>query len=115
MKLYLDEDSSSRALAKALRIRGIDLLDIHDTDLFGVPDEDQLTFAAQNQRTIFTFNVRDFVILHTQWIEQGKSHSGIIVSQQLSVGTIIQRISRLAHAKSALEMQDSLEFLSNWR
>ena len=80
----------------------------------GVPDEVQLIFATQQNRTIFTFNTRDFAQLHRTYLGTDQHHTGIIVSDQVQVGILLRRLLKLIDAKSAEEMADWLEFLSNW-
>jgi ActR/RegA family two-component response regulator len=46
IKLYLDEDAISRALIRALRARGVDVLTAQEADLIGAPDEEQLAYAT---------------------------------------------------------------------
>ena len=115
IKLYLDEDTISRALNRALRARGVDLLTAQEAEQIGVPDHEQLAYATAQDRAIFTFNTRDFAVLHTEFLSQQKAHAGIIVSDQIQVGLIVRRILKLLDAKSAAEMQNWLEFLSSWR
>lgn len=57
----------------------------------------------------------DFVQLHTQYLNSGRSHAGIIVSDQLGTGVILRRLLKLINDRSAEEMRNWLEFLSNWR
>jgi hypothetical protein len=61
-----------------------------------------------------TFNVADFARLHHEWMHQGLNHAGLIVSSQRPIGEILRRLLRLAQRLSAEEMQDRLEYLSNW-
>ena len=110
IKLYLDEDAISRALIRALRARGVDLLTAQEAERIGVPDEAQLAYAVAQGRTIFTFNTRDFAVLHTDYLSQQKAHAGIIVSDQIQVGLIVRRLLKLLDAKSADEMENWLEF-----
>ncbi len=83
IRLYLDEDTISRALIRALRARNIDVLTAHEAKQMGVPDETQLAFATQENRVIFTFNTRDFAQLHKTYLARGQHHTGIIVSDQV--------------------------------
>jgi len=53
IRLYLDEDV---ALAAARRQRGIDVLSTQEAGHLGLPDEDQLTFAARGERVFSTHN-----------------------------------------------------------
>lgn len=115
IKLYLDEDTISRALIRALRARGVDVLTAQEAEMMGVPDNEQLGFATAQGRIIFSFNTRDYAILHTEYMSKQQIHAGIIVSDQVQVGLLVRRLLKLLDAKSAEEMQNWLEFLSNWR
>ena len=73
-------------------------------------------WALQNQRVIYSFNVRDFYCIHSDWLSSGRSHAGIILGkQELSVGDQMRGLLRLVAVKSAEEMQDNVEFLGTWR
>jgi hypothetical protein len=113
--LYLDEDAQRTALVRGLRARQIDVLTANEANQIGVSDAEQLAFAVSQNRTIFTFNRGDFVQLHIEYLRQDRSHAGIIVSDQLEIGTIIRRLLKLIDARSADDMHNWLEFLSNWR
>jgi hypothetical protein len=115
IKLYLDEDTISRALIKALRSRNADVVTAKEADLIQVDDRDHLEYATSLNRVVFTFNARDFVRLHTEYMSTGRHHGGIIVSDQAQVGVIVRRLLKLLNIRSATDMQDRLEFLSNWR
>jgi predicted nuclease of predicted toxin-antitoxin system len=115
IKLYLDEDTISRALIRALRARGVDIVTTQEAELMGVPDDEQLAYATAQGRVIFTFNTRDYAVLHTEYLLKQQTHAGIIVSDQVQVGLLVRRLLKLLDAKSAEEMQNWLEFLSSWR
>ncbi len=115
IRLYLDEDAQRTSLVRALRARQIDVLTANESKMVGVSDTEQLAFVASKNRVMFTFNRGDFVQLHMEYLNSGRSHAGIIVSDQLEIGVIIRRLLRLLDARSAEQMQDWLEFLSNWR
>lgn len=115
IKIYLDEDTINRALIKALRSRAVDVLTAKEANLISKSDEEHLEFAASFNRVLFTFNTRDFVRLHTEYLSTGRFHSGIIVSNQAQVGVIVRRLLKLLDTRSAAEMHNWLEFLSNWR
>ena len=115
IRLYLDEDTISRSLIRALRARGVDILTAQDAALMGVPDSEQLAYATAEKRAIFTFNTRDFAVLHTEYLSQQREHAGIIVSDQLQVGLLVRRLLKLLAAKSDEDIRNWLEFLSNWR
>ena len=82
IQLYLDEDASSRSLVRGLRARGVDVLTAVEADKLETEYPDQLEFATQDGRVLYTYNVSDFYHLHTAWAAQGKSHAGIILVAQ---------------------------------
>ncbi len=110
---YTDEDVFS-AVASALRAAGFDAVTTADVGRLSEPDDAQIQWAADQGRTIVTFNVRHFAALHGQWMRHSQHHSGIIVSSQYSVGVVMRRILNLARTLDAGEMKDRLEFLSDW-
>ncbi|HUP27766.1 MAG TPA: DUF5615 family PIN-like protein [Chloroflexia bacterium] len=116
IRFYLDEDTMDKALVQALKVAGIDVTTTEEAGLRGCTDEEQLRFAASEQRVLYSFNVRDFYILHTTFLTQGLVHAGIILGAQksYSVGEQMRRLSKLAASRSVEEMRDRLEFLSEW-
>jgi hypothetical protein len=114
--LYIDEDSMDEDFVQALRSRNINVLTVADVKMLHRSDEEQLDWARQNGRVIFSFNARDFYQLHTTLIGQGLSHSGIILApqQRYGIGDLMRGVLKLLNTKSSLEMQGQLEFISNW-
>ncbi len=87
-----------------------------EVGLDGRDDEEHLAYAAEQGRVLCSFNTRDFYRIHSQWLAEGKSHAGIILTQQQkhSVGEQLRRILNLAASKSADDMKNTVEFLSKW-
>ena len=86
-----------------------------EASMAGRADEQQLEWAASNGRAIYSFNRGDFYSLHTNWLREGRHHSGIILSRQgLSVGEQMRRLLRLIDTLTAEEMGNRIEFLSAW-
>ncbi len=56
IKLYLDENTISRALIKALLVLNVDVLTAKEANLSQIPDQKHLEYATLLNRTIFTFN-----------------------------------------------------------
>ncbi len=75
IELFLDEDVHS-GLAHALRKRGYDSIHAQELDRKGRSDSDQLLFAIQHEGCLFSFNVKDFVILHNQYAKSRQEHWG---------------------------------------
>lgn len=113
LRLYIDEDSMSRALIRGLRSRGINVTSVLDEEKVGQSDAAQLEFAAQHGRVFYTFNVGDFCRLHKKHLTEGKRHSGIVVvyRQRYTVGEQLRLLLELADSRSADEMTNQLVFL----
>ena len=103
-------------LVHSLRIRGVDLVTALEQRMIRRDDIDHLELAHSQGRVLYSFNVGDFQRLHTEVLNQGKHHSGIILARQQrhSVGEQMRRLLRIIAALSADEMKDSLIFLSAW-
>lgn len=114
IRLYLDEDIPIQ-LARALRQRGVDILTTQEAEMGESTDEQQVGFAAEQQRTILTHNKQHFIKIHHAIIEKGMEHWGIIVADQNRIGLLLQMVSRLLFTVSAESMKNRLEFLSNWK
>ncbi len=115
IKLHLDGDTQRTDLIQALRARQIDVATVSEAKLLGQADDVQLRYAREQARVIFTFNRGDFYHLHTEWLRSKQHHAGIIISNQVGTGMIVRPLLQIIHAKSAGDMRDWLEFLSNWR
>lgn len=117
VRLYLDEDSMDKSLIQALRARNIDVITAFESGMIERVDQDHLDFATTQGRTLFSFNVGDFYRLHSAYLEENKTHAGIILSrqQQYSVGEQMRRLLKLIASISADQMKNRVEFLGSWR
>ena len=75
MKLHLDEDADAHALLSALRQRGLDVSSSRELALLQCSDEEQLAWASEQGRTIYTYNASDFCRLHSEFLEHGRHHA----------------------------------------
>jgi hypothetical protein len=116
IRLYLDEDAMDGDLVQALRMRGMDVQTALEAGLISTPDNHHLAYAARNELTLYSFNVADFMALHTAYMNEGVRHAGIILAQQqrYNVGEQMRRLLKLIGTKSAEKMRDNIEFLSAW-
>lgn len=116
IRWYIDEDAMRSAFVTALREAGLDVVTVADVDRLGASDAEQLAWATQQSRILYTFNVKDFSLLHTQWLIQGKSHAGIMVvpRQRYSIGEQLRGLRNLTVKRSAEEMVNQLVYLSNY-
>ena len=113
LRLYVDEDAEERAVVQGLRARGVDVLSTSEAHRLGSTDAEQLDFAVELRRTIYSFNVGHFARLHRERLERGGSHFGIVVvpDQRCSTGEKIRRLAALASRLTAEKMIDRMEFL----
>jgi len=115
ISLYLDEDAQDNDLIHALRLRSVDVAGAWEVGRRQREDEEHLILATAQGRALYGFNVRDFYRLHSEFLEQGKSHAGIILAKQqlYSVGEQMRRLLRLIATRSPEEIRNQVEFLSN--
>src|SRR2546425_1015836 len=113
IRLYIDEDAAEHAVVTGLRARGIDVLTVLDAGMTSATDEEQLAYAASQDRTIYTLNVGDFCRLHAEHFAAGTNHHGILVipRQRYSIGEKIRRLIDHIDSVSAEEMHNRLDFL----
>ena len=116
IRLYLDEDTIKSALIAALRNADLDVVTVADAGRLGYADEEQLIWATEQGRAIYSFNKGDFCRLHRDFIVQSQSHAGIIlvIQQQYSIGQQLRGLLKLVAEKSASEMVNQLVFLSSY-
>ncbi len=115
IRLYLDEDAMDRDLIQALRARNVDVLTVKETGTEGQRDEEQLALATAQNRVLYSHNIADFYGLHGEILTEDKKHAGIaLLSQEYSVGEQLRAILALMANKTAEEMQNQVEFLSQY-
>ena len=113
LRLYVDEDASEHAVIRGLRDRGFDLLTVQEADRLGLDDEEQLDFASEMDRAIYTFNIRDFAVLHREYLERGENHAGIVAipRQRYAIGEKIRRLAALLSTTQTEDMRNQMEYL----
>ncbi len=112
--LHLDADTSIKALHLALISRGHDVTRT-PTDWMpqDATDEAQLLGATARERCIFTFNIRDFLVL----AERYPQHGGIIFAAQNSwtLSDLIIALDRLLSETQASDWTGQVRWLNQWR
>jgi len=71
-------------LAEVLRNRGCTVTRVFEVGRYDKGDSGQLAYAGKHKMTIVTHNTKDYAILSKSYVELGKNHFGIIVSDQNS-------------------------------
>lgn len=115
--LYTDEDVTNQ-LAALIHQRGYEAVSAIDLGMIERPDEEHLAYAAANHLTLLTYNEHDFVRLAQRWVVEGRSHSGILISDQFSLqqlGELLRRMLRFLNRVAADEMVNTVRYLSDFR
>jgi predicted nuclease of predicted toxin-antitoxin system len=113
IKIYTDEDLAI-AVSRALRLRGFEAFTTKEQEKSQNSDEEQLGYATSIGSVLLTHNIHDFPRIHYDFMKQGKHHNGIIIAKQISIGEIVKSFLHLAATLAAEDMEDRLEYLSNW-
>jgi hypothetical protein len=113
-RLHLDADASIKALQAALTARGHDVTRTpNEWVARDASDEAQLLQATAQGRCIFTFNVRDFIVLAQRY----PRHGGIILAAQASwtLSDLIAALERLLSETEAEDWPGQVRWLNDWR
>ena len=106
IRFYTDEHVG-KAIAKGLRLRGIDVLTCQEAKMLHATDEEHLAFAKTQGRVIFTQDA-DFIQLHTK----GQLHHGIVYTPQgKRVGDVVNGLTLIHQVLTAEDMINHLEFI----
>jgi predicted nuclease of predicted toxin-antitoxin system len=111
--LYGDAHIARRVIRRLQR-EGYDAISAHDVGNSDLDDPGQLEYAASQRRAIVTFNERDFNPLYNQWWEQGRTHYGIIVSNEIPMGELRRRLLKLLDTITADEMVNNIKHLGEF-
>jgi hypothetical protein len=113
-RLHLDAGASIKALQAALVARGHDVTrTLNEWMTRDASDETQLLQATAQGRCIFTFNVRDFVVLARRY----PRHGGVILAAQASwkLSDLIAALDRLLSETEAEDWLGQVRWLNDWR
>ena len=107
---YLDEDVDV-LIATLLRSRGFQATTTRESGLIGSDDERQLAHSSANGWAIVTHNRVDFEKLARQYIDSGKSHSGIIIAVRRPATELARRLLVLINHVAADEMANQVRHI----
>lgn len=106
IKFYLDEHVS-KAVAKGLRRRGVDVITVVEAGLLSATDEEHLERAKSERRTIFTQD-DDFLRIHAA----GNEHAGIVYAHQgKEIGALISGLMLIYQILEVEDMINHVEYL----
>jgi hypothetical protein len=112
--LHLDADVSIKALHTALVNRGHDVTRTpNDWMPKDASDETQLLEATAKGRCIFTFNIRDFLVLSQRY----PNHCGIVLAAQnsWSVSSLIAALDYMLIETQATDWIGQVRWLNQWK
>jgi len=64
IRLYIDEDSGNLSLVESLRNSAVEVMTTSDANKLSSSDEEQLIWATEQGRVIYSSNMGDFCRLH---------------------------------------------------
>ena len=111
--VYLDADVHP-IVARILRGRGFDALSTNEAGRRQVSDREQLDFAVICRRAFVTFNVADFVREARGYALEGREHFGIVVSDQLEIGELVRRMTKVLGVYSTSDMINRFVWLQSF-
>lgn len=114
VKLHLDAGTSMKSLHSALLARGLDVTRTPNPWMpLDASDERQLLGATAQGRVIFTFNIRDFLVLATRYPQ----HDGILLAAQTAwrLSMLIAALHRALTENSPEDWFGQTHWLSEWK
>lgn len=105
--LYTDEDVAN-LVAILLRSRGWDILTTIEAGMSGYSDDEQIAYAASENRCILTHNRVDYERLHLSYLQAEQKHSGIILTPQNNAHEVAKRVSVILNTLTADEVCNQL-------
>lgn len=109
-ELYLDEDVSA-LVAELLRARGFNVQATQEAGRKGTRDEEQLTYAASQQRVLLTHNRDDFARLAGEFFAAARRHYGLIIAVRRPPHDIARRLLIILNHTTADEMEDQVLYI----
>lgn len=111
IRIYTNE-SVDVVIADGLKRRGVDAFSARDSGNLGLTDEEQLVNAVKEKAAVFTHE-SDFLRISARWMEEGKTHHGIIYCHQKSypIGECVRRLRLLTSVLTPEDMVNHIEFL----
>jgi len=120
MKLYLDDNRASAALAAMLRKAGHEVVVPKDVGLAGASDPRHLRHATKQGFVLLTADQVDFTDLHDLILTAGGTHPGILfvlfendVKRDMKANQIVAAIGKLE--MSGLNPSSQIAILNHWR
>lgn len=113
LRLLIDENFNNHILRGVkLRLPQLDFVLARHVGLARLPDTVLLRWAAQENRTILTQDIKTMIPDAIRFIVQGEPMAGVIlVPQRLNMGLAISDLELLLESFSQPELRDSIRYL----
>ncbi len=108
--LYLDEDVDV-LVAELLRARGFVALTTQEAGQLGSNDDEQLSYAISEQKTLLTHNRTDFEARATACYAAKRKHHGIIIATRHDAHELVRRLLLVLNRTTADEMENQLRYI----
>ena len=83
-------------------------MSVHELKNWGLSDLQQLEYAISQRRAILTFNAGDFTRLHKEYMQNNKSHFGILLSKQIPLKETISRLTTFLYNHTSKELKGNI-------
>jgi predicted nuclease of predicted toxin-antitoxin system len=103
VRLYLDENLPI-VLAPLIHARGFFATTAHAEGRLSASDADHLRYAASHGYCLVTHNRQHFIQLHSDTLNAGQTHAGIIIAVVHDVYTLANRLAERLNTITADEM-----------
>lgn len=113
MRLLVDENLNNHIYRSLLLQRpGLDIVRVQDVGLSGKSDPEVLAWALAENRILLTHDVRTIPPLALEWLNEGRSIPGILLSEQgASLGQIILDLLLIIDASEQSEWEGQMYYL----
>ncbi len=111
IKLYLDENIPE-SVAIALKLRGYYVVTTNEVGNKGLSDVEQLTYTTVEGRVILTFDIVDYCKLHSEWLNKGLKHGGIILTKQRLAKEMTPLLTNLLFNMKLESIQNNIVWLN---
>ena len=89
----------------------MDAVSVYDVQRRGLDDPAILDYAVSQRRVLLTHNIRHFVALHHRFLAEGRTHAGILVTNETYIGRLLARLLDFLAATTAEDMTNQIRFL----
>jgi hypothetical protein len=111
----MDEDAMDWDLINALRLQGIDVVSVQEMGTQGFSNNQQLEWATAKERVIYSHNIGDFCRLHSEYLQLGRNHAGIVlIPQNTTIGDQARAIAALVSQRTSEDIQNNCIFLKQF-